>query len=128
MAIRIVYPDEAHSSLHVDDQALHVLENLTGSVRVCSLSGTQREGKSTLLNLLVDRTGCKGLFGIGHSTNPHTTGLWLQEGHGSHTVSPLPLANDWLKNFESCSLIRRVSIHLIFRHSTTGHYLLSRCY
>ncbi len=97
--IRLLQPDESHSSLAPNVQAFRLLEQLTKPVAVVSVIGNQRSGKSTLMNLLMRRTpgktareggpqgGPQGLVGqspagapsgfqVGHYLDPQTMGLW----------------------------------------------------
>jgi len=77
-ARRLVRPNVEHTSLMPEMETLRWLEKL-GEDRVfsiVSLSGSQREGKSFLMNLLHGR-GNK--FKTGHQMDPETTGLWMVE-------------------------------------------------
>mmetsp|Transcript_10745 Transcript_10745/g.20169 ORF Transcript_10745/g.20169 Transcript_10745/m.20169 type:complete len:818 (+) Transcript_10745:182-2635(+) len=84
--VRLVRPNASHTSLEVMEECLDFLRGLEGNIRVCSLVGTQREGKSTLLNLLHSRDPGGG-FRTGHNMDPETTGLWVK-------AKPHPRLND----------------------------------
>jgi len=70
----LLRPDESHS-LHIVPATVSKLAEIKGPVVIVTICGTQRGGKSTLLNLLRNRT--TGGFGVGHAMDPQTTGLWV---------------------------------------------------
>ena len=57
-------------------EALKILEAIKTPVTVLSIVGTQRGGKSTLMNLFCARK-CSG-FSVGHYMDPMTTGIWVR--------------------------------------------------
>ncbi len=75
-AQRILKPDQAHARLVPVEETYRKLEELNGTLTVCSVVGTQRGGKSTLLNLLHSRSMKDG-FAMGHYMDPQTAGLWM---------------------------------------------------
>ena len=75
-AQRILKPDQAHARLVPVEETYKKLEELNGTLTVCSVVGTQRGGKSTLLNLLHSRSMKDG-FAMGHYMDPQTAGLWM---------------------------------------------------
>ncbi|GBG32190.1 Guanylate-binding protein 1 [Hondaea fermentalgiana] len=80
-AVRLVRPSVDRTRIQAEPDALSQLELLGDQeqVRVCSLSGTQREGKSTLLNMLFDGGVQAGTgFQAGHAMDPETAGLWIR--------------------------------------------------
>ena len=73
--LHLLRPDETHTSLVCIPEAMAALRKIKGPVKVCSLVGTQRQGKSSLLNLLHKRSCVPPGFGIGHYMDPKTHGL-----------------------------------------------------
>lgn len=73
--VRLLRPDEERTTLVPDEGGLALLDSIQGAVTVVAIVGTQRGGKSSLLNLLYGRR-LKG-FGIGHYMDPRTDGLWM---------------------------------------------------
>ena len=73
--LHLLRPDDTHTSLVCIPEAMDALRNIKGPVKVCSLVGTQRQGKSSLLNLLHKRSCVPPGFGIGHYMDPKTHGL-----------------------------------------------------
>lgn len=72
--LHLLRPSGDHRSLVADPVVLKKLREL-GPVTVLSVVGTQRGGKSTLMNLLHGRK-LQG-FQMGHYLDPQTFGLWL---------------------------------------------------
>ena len=65
--MHLVKPERQHQGFSCIPEAIKVLKMLHKPVTVVSLVGSQRGGKSSLLNLLYDRnTGLKNGFGVGH--------------------------------------------------------------
>ncbi len=101
-ALRLVRPNAAHTRLEACEDALAQLEGQLGdrSVRIAALVGTQREGKSTLLNLLCRSGGAGGAapaqqgFRTGHTLDPETTGLWARLRGGERGDGPAVLLID----------------------------------
>ena len=73
--LHLLKPDATHTALVCIPEALAALRAIEGPVVVCSLVGTQRQGKSSLLNLLHKRSCVPPGFGIGHYMDPKTHGL-----------------------------------------------------
>jgi len=73
--LHLLRPDDTHTSLVCIPEAMAALRQIIGPVKVCSLVGTQRQGKSSLLNLLHKRSCVPPGFGIGHYMDPKTHGL-----------------------------------------------------
>uniref|UniRef100_A0A6B2KW57 GB1/RHD3-type G domain-containing protein n=1 Tax=Arcella intermedia TaxID=1963864 RepID=A0A6B2KW57_9EUKA len=68
-------PSEDRTKFIIDEDALSKLKSIKGPVVIVSVVGTQRGGKSTLLNLLMARKTSG--FGLGHYLDPQTTGFWI---------------------------------------------------
>ena len=96
--LHLLRPDETHTSLVCIPEALAALRAITGPVKVCSLVGTQRQGKSSLLNLLHKRSCIPPGFGIGHYMDPKTHGLhfWSKPHPRSSDVTILYLDTEGL--------------------------------
>ena len=74
--MHLVKPERQHQGFSCIPEAMKVLKMLHKPVTVVSLVGSQRGGKSSLLNLLYDRnTGLKNGFGVGHEMDAKTHGL-----------------------------------------------------
>eukprot|EP00931_Biecheleriopsis_adriatica_P049748 TRINITY_DN28788_c0_g1_i1.p1 TRINITY_DN28788_c0_g1~~TRINITY_DN28788_c0_g1_i1.p1 ORF type:complete len:969 (+),score=194.36 TRINITY_DN28788_c0_g1_i1:51-2957(+) len=71
---RLLKPSDDHRSLVIEPDVLRRLQAI-GPVCVLSVVGSQRGGKSTLMNLLHDRK-LQG-FRMGHHMDPQTVGLWI---------------------------------------------------
>ena len=61
----------------VNEDAVSFLKSLQGCISVVSIVGKYRKGKSYIMNKLVSPNG-RGCFGIGHTTNACTQGLWIR--------------------------------------------------
>jgi len=68
-------PSEDHTTLVLVPETVKLLSQLKGPVVIVTIVGTQRGGKSTLLNLLHSRKTAG--FGLGHYMDAQTTGLWI---------------------------------------------------
>ena len=80
--MHLVKPERQHQGFSCIPEAIKVLKMLHKPVTVVSLVGSQRGGKSSLLNLLYDRnTGLKNGFGVGHEMDAKTHGLWMWIKH-----------------------------------------------
>ena len=80
--MHLVKPERQHKGFSCIPEAIRVLRTLHEPVTVVSLVGSQRGGKSSLLNLLYDRnTGLKNGFGVGHEMDAKTHGLWMWIKH-----------------------------------------------
>lgn len=73
--VQLLRPDDKHMGLIPQEDGLAYLNNIEGPVLLVAVVGNQRGGKSTLLNLLHSRTTVG--FGLGHSYEAQTTGLWI---------------------------------------------------
>ena len=74
--VHLVKPERQHQGFSCISEAIKLLKNISEPVTVVSLVGSQRGGKSSLLNLLYDRkTGLQNGFGVGHKEwTPRLTG------------------------------------------------------
>lgn len=70
---------------HLQEDAVHVLNQIQGRLAVVGIAGLYRTGKSFLLNRLLD---LQDGFEIGPSINPCTKGLWIWG-------QPVQLASDY---------------------------------
>ena len=61
----------------VNPAALEMLNSYEMPVRVVSVAGVYRSGKSSLMNWLRGLSGDKGGFGVGNTTKRHTRGVWM---------------------------------------------------
>ena len=84
-ALHLLRPNEQHTRLELVPGTLRALADLAlVDVRVVSIVGSARGGKSTLLNLLQRRLGAEagrevgGGFAVGHTTSAQTAGVWLR--------------------------------------------------
>jgi hypothetical protein len=84
-ALHLLRPNEQHTRLELVPGTLRALAELAlVDVRVVSIVGSARGGKSTLLNLLQRRLGAEvgrevgGGFAVGHTTSAQTEGVWLR--------------------------------------------------
>ena len=83
--VHLVKPDLQHRGFSCVPGAIDVLRKLDAPVVVVSLVGSQRGGKSSLLNMLFDRdTGLKNGFGVGHEMDAKTHGLWMWIRHNDN--------------------------------------------
>lgn len=74
--IHVLRPTADRSAFELDDHAMAILSSIKTPVTVMSIIGTQRGGKSTLMNLLHNRTTAG--FSVGHYMDPQTTGIWMR--------------------------------------------------
>lgn len=81
----IVHPLETHSKLAVDHEGLAILRQIEHPVAPVVVIGPYRSGKSFLLNQLLG-VGCDEGFGVGHTRNTQTKGVWFWG-------SPVPVNN-----------------------------------
>ena len=80
--VHLVKPERQHQGFSCISEAIKLLKNISEPVTVVSLVGSQRGGKSSLLNLLYDRkTGLQNGFGVGHEMDAKTHGLWMWIKH-----------------------------------------------
>jgi hypothetical protein len=83
--VHLVKPDMAHQGFSCIQDSIKLLRDLNAPVVVVSLVGSQRGGKSSLLNMLFDRdTGLKNGFGVGHEFDAKTHGLWMWIRHNDN--------------------------------------------
>jgi hypothetical protein len=73
---------DAKGKLEIKKDALKIIEDLSGSIGVCSVVGPYRTGKSFILNLLLNRS--KG-FDLGATTASCTRGIWMWSTPVKHT-------------------------------------------
>ena len=96
--LHLLRPDSTHTSLVCIPDAIAKLRSMEGPCVVCSLVGTQRQGKSSLLNLLHKRSCVPPGFGIGHYMDPKTHGLhfWSKPHPRSENVTVIYLDTEGL--------------------------------
>ena len=75
--------------LVVNDTALEIIKNLEGKIAVFIVVGPYRQGKSYILNRLVD-SNC---FKVGHTDSSCTKGLWMPKKPLKHINSKGELLN-----------------------------------
>ncbi|CAL5219282.1 g1085 [Coccomyxa viridis] len=75
-AYAIVQPIADKTSLHLESEGLAVLRDIQTPVAPVVVIGPYRSGKSFLLNQLLG-VGCDEGFGVGHTRNTQTKGVWL---------------------------------------------------
>ncbi|CAK0744999.1 hypothetical protein CVIRNUC_001589 [Coccomyxa viridis] len=75
-AFAIVQPVADKTSLQLESEGLAVLRGITSPVAPVVVIGPYRSGKSFLLNQLLG-VGCDEGFGVGHTRNTQTKGVWL---------------------------------------------------
>lgn len=73
--VHLLQPTDDRSKLILNPEALKALKSIKGPVVLVSIVGTQRGGKSTLLNLMHSRQTSG--FGLGHYMDAQTTGFWV---------------------------------------------------
>lgn len=72
----MVQPIADHTKLELNDDGLSVLRNIKGLVAPIVVIGPYRSGKSFMLNQLLG-VGCDEGFGVGHTRNTQTKGVWM---------------------------------------------------
>lgn len=72
--MELIRYDSSTGKFQVGDAALSILKALKGPVSVVAVCGRARQGKSFILNQLLQVTGG---FQIGSTTRPCTKGLWM---------------------------------------------------
>lgn len=72
----MVLPVEGHTKLAIQQEGLEALRHIKGPVVPLVVIGPYRSGKSFLLNQLLG-VGCGEGFGVGHTRNTQTKGVWL---------------------------------------------------
>eukprot|EP01116_Phalansterium_solitarium_P002978 TRINITY_DN1336_c0_g1_i2.p1 TRINITY_DN1336_c0_g1~~TRINITY_DN1336_c0_g1_i2.p1 ORF type:complete len:546 (-),score=208.97 TRINITY_DN1336_c0_g1_i2:375-2012(-) len=85
-------PDDNHERLEVVPDTLRLLSQIKQPIVLVTVVGTQRGGKSTLLNLLHSRR-TQG-FGLGHYLDAQTTGLWIWARRHPHDPELVVLCMD----------------------------------
>ena len=71
--MQLLRPSPDHSSLEAVPETIAALSMVSSPVTVVTAVGTQRIGKSTLLNLFHSRATSG--FGLGHTLDAQTTGI-----------------------------------------------------
>jgi hypothetical protein len=74
--VALVHPQAGHTRLDLDPAGLAFLESLEGPVAPVVVIGPYRSGKSFLLNSLLG-VSCEEGFGVGHTRETQTLGVWL---------------------------------------------------
>ena len=69
--------------LVINDAALEIIKNIEGKIAVFMVVGPYRQGKSYILNRLID-SNC---FKVGHTDNSCTKGLWMPKKTFKHLNS-----------------------------------------
>lgn len=72
----IVQPVEGDSKLQLMDEGMAVLKKIRGPIAPVVVIGPYRSGKSFTLNQLMN-VGCDQGFGVGHSRQTQTKGIWV---------------------------------------------------
>ncbi|GAM25245.1 hypothetical protein SAMD00019534_084200, partial [Acytostelium subglobosum LB1] len=72
--IQLIYPDEQHQTLQINQNALSSLNELMDNYSILGVVGTFHSGKSFLLNQLMDTTD---RFTVGPTIHPQTLGIWV---------------------------------------------------
>jgi len=75
-ALPLVLPTANHLQLEVQAEGLAALEAIQGPVAPVIVIGPYRSGKSFLLNQLLG-VGCTDGFGVGHTRDTQTKGVWV---------------------------------------------------
>eukprot|EP00899_Mesostigma_viride_P013238 jgi/Mesvir1/21915/Mv25005-RA.1 len=76
MAYPIVRPEPGHTKLVVAQEGLDILASIEMPVAVVAVIGPYRSGKSFLLNQLLSLP-CNQGFGVGHTRDTMTKGVWV---------------------------------------------------
>jgi hypothetical protein len=74
--VALVHPQAGHTRLDLDPAGLAFLESLEGPIAPVVVIGPYRSGKSFLLNSLLG-VSCEEGFGVGHTRETQTLGVWL---------------------------------------------------
>jgi hypothetical protein len=85
-ALPLALPDDTHTKLVLQPEAVEWLRGLRGPIALVSIIGPYRSGKSFLLNRLLD-VPCERGFTVGHRRTTQTKGIWLWS-------APMPDAAD----------------------------------
>lgn len=95
MARQLVRIDDSTGKLVPNVDALAMLVALPPPLRILSVSGVARSGKSTWLNLFVAAQCLTGSdaahpqFSVGHTSSSHTMGVWAW----AHPMPPRPASS-----------------------------------
>ena len=73
--MQLCRPSRCHTFLETVPETLDALCAVDATVSVVAGVGSQRIGKSTILNLLHSRRTSG--FGLGHTLDPQTAGMWI---------------------------------------------------
>ena len=73
--VQLLFVDEQTNELRINPEGLEVIELFTPPFHVLSVTGTARRGKTTLLNILLDRP--KIPFQTSSKTDACTVGVWI---------------------------------------------------
>lgn len=79
-SVCLVYKDTKSDNLVLNQQALDLIENLTGDISIFSVIGEYRSGKSFLLNSIFKKLTNQNYFPfeMGHGEDCITKGCWIQ--------------------------------------------------
>jgi hypothetical protein len=71
--IRLITKDSSNN-LKIENEGLNYIQSIEGNIAVCICVGPYRQGKSYLLNRILDQTNS---FEVGHTVNACTKGIWV---------------------------------------------------
>jgi hypothetical protein len=72
--VQLIYKENGELKINFD--ALDILKRIKNQIAVCVCVGPYRQGKSFLLNKILDDSN---RFQIGHEDEPCTEGVWVYE-------------------------------------------------
>ena len=76
MAVQLISKNN-RGDLVLHDKALNIIKSINGHVAVFVIVGPYRQGKSYLLNRLLNISNG---FSVGHTDNSCTKGIWMHHG------------------------------------------------
>ena len=75
------------NALILQEQALKILQSITGPVCVISIVGPCRTGKSYILSRLIGGERERSHFNLGHKMDPETMGIWIWDTPFKHQLA-----------------------------------------
>lgn len=69
--------DVERTRLILNPKALEILRSISGPICVIAIVGPCRSGKSYILSRLINSTGERCHFDLGHEMDPKTMGIWM---------------------------------------------------